>query len=351
MLADSDTVFPDNTVLSQPPSPAADGNADDCDVDAEDDALLSPRSRARALISRDNTAASSNPNVPLPMHIGEEADFNSLLELFYARLFPFREFYRWLCYGQIQKNYFQLRELSFTLSNDAYLRFQSFKDGEDLKRRILELKPVKIDIGAVYNVKPSDKKHVAVFNPLERELVFDIDMTDYDPVRSCCTGADICLKCWDFMTLSIKILDRALQDDFGFKHRLWVYSGRRGVHCWVCDDRARKLSPDARRAIVNYLEIVKGGEEHAKRVSLNAKAMHPSLRKAVEILTPVFTQRIIENQDVLTSPEKWTKVLSMIPDDESKKILSERWSSKTVSPKNKWEELLGITQSLSKKVR
>jgi DNA primase catalytic subunit len=67
------------------------------------------------------------------------------------------------------------------------------------------------------------------------------------------------------MTLAVKILDRALKGNFnilkteelGFKHRMWVYSGRRGVHCWISDERARKLSSEARRAIVSFLEVVK----------------------------------------------------------------------------------------------
>lgn len=82
--------------------------------------------------------------------------------------------------------------------------------------------------------------------------------------------ANICLKCWDFMTISIKIIDKALRgthvdisplslivDDFNFKHLLWVYSGRRGVHCWVSDKSARQLSGESRRAVVSYLEVIK----------------------------------------------------------------------------------------------
>ncbi|NWI33679.1 PRI1 primase, partial [Sula dactylatra] len=66
-------------------------------------------------------------------------------------------------------------------------------------------------------------------------------------------------------------------EDLGVKHRLWVYSGRRGVHCWVCDDAVRKWSPALRAAAVEYLTLVKGGAETVKKVNLS-EPIHPFIR-------------------------------------------------------------------------
>lgn len=61
--------------------------------------------------------------------------------------------------------------------------------------RDLRRVPAKIDIGPVYNIDPSRRQAYQAsgnFVPVERELVFDIDMDGYDDVRTCCQGSSLC---------------------------------------------------------------------------------------------------------------------------------------------------------------
>lgn len=274
-------------------------------------------------------------------HDYDAASLPDLLPIYYKRLFPYGPYFKWLNYGGVPKNYFANREFSFTLKDDIYIRYQSFSDQQELEKEIQKRCPYKIDIGAVFSHKPKDHKTVkaAAFQAQEKELVFDIDMTDYDDVRFCCSGADICCKCWPLMQIAIKIVDRALRDDFGFQHLFWVYSGRRGIHCWVCDETARKLSQTGRSAIAEYLSVVKGGENQNKKVVLESP-VHPSIKKAIDIIDERFVSYAADKQDFLGDEEKQKKVMGLVTDENRK----HEWEKKDVfsrfeTSSERWEAL------------
>lgn len=148
-----------------------------------------------------------------------------------------------------------------------------------LRKDIIRLNPSRFEIGPVYTANPRDRKVLVrstAFRPLSKELVFDIDLTDYDEIRTCCNKANICHKCWSFMTMAIKVVDVALRQDFGFEHIMWVYSGRRGAHAWISDKRARLLDDSRRKAITGYLEVIKGGAQSGKKVNVR-RPLHPHL--------------------------------------------------------------------------
>ncbi|XP_060109427.1 DNA primase small subunit [Heteronotia binoei] len=269
-----------------------------------------------------------------------------LLPLYYRRIFPFGPYGRWLLYGDVSKNYFQRREFSFTLHDDIYVRYQSFNSPQELEKEIQKICPYKIDIGAVYSHRPIQHNtvHMGAFQAQEKELVFDIDMTDYDDVRQCCRSAEICSKCWTLMTLAIRIIDRALVEDFGIKHRLWVYSGRRGVHCWVCDESVRKWSTTLRSAAVEYLSLVKGGEETIKKVILS-DPIHPFIRESLNVVKEYFEEYALVGQDILGNKESYDKVLALVPEPVRETLQKE--FCKKRSSVQRWELLKNKTEKFN----
>lgn len=116
------------------------------------------------------------------------------------------------------------------------------------------------------------------------------------------------------MKAAIKTIDRGMREDFGFKHLVFVYSGRRGVHCWISDRTARRLSNEQRSAVADYMTVVAGGANRA-RAEINfrgADELHPALQKACEVCQPYFRDDpngVLLGQDILRTGPHLDRIL------------------------------------------
>eukprot|EP00429_Kryptoperidinium_foliaceum_P064961 CAMPEP_0176064696 /NCGR_PEP_ID=MMETSP0120_2-20121206/32271_1 /TAXON_ID=160619 /ORGANISM="Kryptoperidinium foliaceum, Strain CCMP 1326" /LENGTH=501 /DNA_ID=CAMNT_0017398275 /DNA_START=42 /DNA_END=1545 /DNA_ORIENTATION=- len=287
-------------------------------LDGDAEAPEEAGGEAAEVSSAKRAAAAGTVPVPMQVDLGgamRSEDFSpELLRVYYDRLFPYQQMFRWLSYRHdpkstspgVQKDFFLRREFTFVLQGDIFCRYLCFRDAEEWKNQIRARQPIRMEIGAVFTHPPKNHNTVIkeAYKPLERELVFDIDMDDYDEIRTCCTGAKLCEKCWTFMKAAVKTLRRALTEDFGFKQFFFVYSGRRGMHCWVCDKAARMLSNEHRAAVADYLTLVAGGVNKA-RAELRLQGceeLHPSIAAAHRICEHYFkddANGVLQGQDIL----------------------------------------------------
>ena len=259
--------------------------------------------------------------------------------------------FRWISYNKlntqqkalvsldegISSTYFHNREFSFTLANDVYCRYLCFKTAEQFKETLVDRVPFKIDIGAVYNLPPdrhnaTDKK---AFVPTQKEMVFDIDMNDYDDVRTCCTGAKVCEKCWEYLKIAMIVLTEILEQDFDFQSVLWVFSGRRGIHAWVCDEAAREMNNEMRTAVVGYCNIGVGNEMSSK-TSLQYP-LHPRLRSIYNMLLQHFERIIINEHQLLQVEKHRNKFLDYLPDKTVRDKVQAEWATRKLEGKDMWD--------------
>lgn len=278
-----------------------------------------------------------------------EVDFEGL-GLFYSRFFPFKTLHRWLNHSPRNGRDFAYREFAFTLRNGAYLRYNSFAEEREFKSRVDELVPERFEIGAVYSHSPKDRKKLRkdVFKPVSKELVFDIDMDDYDKFRTCCSGASVCNKCWRYVQVAVKMVNSALKEDFGYKHILWVFSGRRGAHAWVSDKKARDLNDRQRSTVVSYVAAFGDAtDKSAVNNSSLRRPLHPHLQRCLDIATTVFNEVVLQTQDPWADEEGSKFLLAFIPDEKLRRALAETWKKNgdSASSAEKWSDIDKVASS------
>ncbi|KAJ6558524.1 hypothetical protein DFH09DRAFT_532977 [Mycena vulgaris] len=259
---------------------------------------------------------------------------------FYRRLYPFKSIFHWLNHEPTPDDLFTKREIAFNLPGDVIIRYNSFNDYDEFKKQVVKLNPTRFEIGPVYTSRPRDRKTArpGAFNPTQRELVFDIDMTDYDPVRTCCSDADICKRCWAFIAAAVRVLDTALREQFGYQHLLWVYSGRRGIHLWISDKEAMALTDEQRKAIVNCLTVVPKDESKRLNVRFGSRSLPASLQTALDHLAVVFSDLILYDQDCFASDAGFVALLKLIPDTRVVDALHTKWAASPSSSQEKWKD-------------
>lgn len=301
------------------------------------------------------TLQSFNDNDTPAVHPTSSKPTEADMIFYYQRLLPFRQIFQWLSHSPKPTKDFTMREFAYEYRSGAYQRYNSFATLDEFKKSVIAANPTRFEIGAKYKHNPNQRKSLPknALKPESKELVFDIDLTDYDDIRTCCSGTDICEKCWRFIQVGSKIIDCALRQDFGFEHLVWVFSGRRGAHCWVSDARARELDEGARRGIVEYLDIL---GKNSKSMNIK-RPFHPHIERSFEILKGEFTKVILDEQNPwLTSFESndgWTKVeelLSFIPHKQLQIELRNKWKSqaKYSDSRSKWEDINSVARSVLK---
>ncbi|CAA7259208.1 unnamed protein product [Cyclocybe aegerita] len=269
---------------------------------------------------------------------------------FYRRLYPFKTIFNWLNHEHAPSRLFTHREFAFTLQGDVYLRYQSFNNADELKKQVCQLNPTRFEIGPVYSARPRDKKTIraGAFSPQVRELVFDIDMTDYDPIRTCCKDAGICKKCWGFIAAAVHVIDSAIRDEFGYEKLIWVYSGRRGIHLWISDKEAMELTDQQRKSLVGWLTAIHPtAKESSKKPNFRfGGKLPPSLQNALQYLKTIFGELILTEQDCFESEEGYEELLQYISDSRTVESLRTKWEdSPSRSSEDKWNDLLRIASS------
>lgn len=164
---------------------------------------------------------------------------------------------------------------------DYFSRYNCAGDASQLRQLAAARKATEIHFGAFY-ADSATREHCTLHPPVGKPFVIDLDLQDCPATAHFKVPKENLQKCDRFLPLvllGVEALKAALHDAFGFVHFACFYSGRRGVHMWVLDQRAFMLSPEARSAVTAALTAGGQGLPLYK---------FPSFARAVDVLFAGF---------------------------------------------------------------
>lgn len=286
----------------------------------------------------------------------QQADYSRVA--YFGRYFPLKSALVMLGNNIAHRQFAFAYFVGKSLVWDAY---QSFANIEELQGFLNERNPMRMDVGPLGTCPPARwkdqrKKQKAIgVEPdhatwCRKELVLDVDLKDVK-LRTCaCSGINanesrcatcglefsnyqvfntegycrcrwdnfskkLCEQCWNFAQLYVVVLDYLLRDKWGFRNLQFIFSGGKGFHCWILDERAQYFSPDDREA---FLEAFKPWESDGKLKDEEHYEDQLFGKDFDSFIVPLFTEKIL-NTGIFNIQHLATKrlILTLFVIDES----------------------------------
>ncbi len=176
-----------------------------------------------------------------------------VISAYYEKKFPVERFMAFIGLSN-----FKNREFGFVVGeHNRFVRNISFQNTEKMLEFMVKNSVKDAYVGAVFDTPPSKEHPIQKIKWNYREFIYDIDIDEYDLVRTCgCQGAQYCKECWSLVQDATVFIDKTMREDFGFHDIIWIFSGRRGVHGWVRNPIIQKFDKNQRVAILDYLTFI-----------------------------------------------------------------------------------------------
>lgn len=202
----------------------------------------SNKSEYGAVVHHNNGDDNDDPPVETPEIFYKK---NMAYIRYYKRAFPYESIRKFFTMNQHFE--FNKRMFVFNYNTDTFIYNLSFEDAKSFQIETLARVPLQIAAAGQLNYPPSVfRTHVVD----DREVIFDLDLTDYSDVRTCCTNEKKCCRlCWKYASATMEMINNFLGKKY--KHILFTFSGRRGIHCYIFDKQARL----ARKNILDEISL------------------------------------------------------------------------------------------------
>ncbi len=138
-----------------------------------------------------------------------------------------------------------------------------------------------------------------------KELVFDIDVHDFDRFCDCVKTQRkiLCRHCWLHIEGSYFIMQFILTQLFGYNSAniLYVFSGGKGIHCFVNDSRAMSLSEEQRYCMYDIIYVGSGKnhkDDESEDIALCQWIRKYATPELSATLEKFFMSHVIENRNI-----------------------------------------------------